>query len=93
MIYSHKRMLLTQARLNSLPRYLPLRHSGITSLLSALHLFSHHQVGKRRKYNQGGLWRHLRGHCGPLLLLGARVLRGHQPSGQHQRQPQRGRLL
>lgn len=55
---------------------------------STVHLYSCHQVGKRRKYNQGGLRRHVRGHCGPLVLYRTCLLWGHQPSRQHQRQPQ-----
>lgn len=50
-------------------------------------------MGKRGKYNQGGLWRHIWGHCGPLILFGSRLLWGHQPSRQHQCQPQCWRLL
>lgn len=107
MIYSHKRTLLTRERVNSLPRFLSLQafffcdqislslsFSLFFSLsLSLVHLYSCHQVGKRRKYNQGGLWRHVWGHCGPLILYRTCLLWGHQPSRQHQRQPQRWRLL
>lgn len=91
MIYSHKRTLLTRERVNALPPFLPLR--SLTLSLSTVYLYSCHQVGKRRKYNQGGLWRHIWGHCGPLILYRTCLLRGRQPSRQYQRQPQRWCLL
>lgn len=78
---------------SSVTKSLSLFLSLLSVSLSPVHLYSCHQVGKRRKYNQGGLWRHVWGHGGPLILYRTCLLWGHQPSRQHQRQPQRWRLL